>query len=110
MSIAVQVRLFARLRELCGRGEIHLELPAGADASACFEHLTRECPGVAGQRDRLGVAVNEEYVAWDHALEDGDVVTFIPPVSGGRRPVARWIGAAEPTPTRTDPWESGTTT
>lgn len=83
MAIEVQVRLFARLRELCGRGEIPLELPAGADAGQCFERLVKRHPQLAGHRDRLGVAVNEDYVAWDHLLEDGDVVTFIPPVSGG---------------------------
>jgi molybdopterin converting factor small subunit len=27
--------------------------------------------------------VNLEYTTWDHALQDGDEVAFIPPVSGG---------------------------
>lgn len=84
MAIDVQVRLFARLREVCGSGELSLGLPAGADAAACFEALAERHPGLARHRDRLGVAVNEDYVGWDEPLEDGDVITFIPPVSGGR--------------------------
>jgi len=85
MTIEVHVRLFARLRELCGRDELSLELPAGADVSDCFERLAERHPRLAAQRERLGVAVNLDYVTWDHPLEDGDGVTFIPPVSGGRR-------------------------
>ncbi|MBO9664152.1 MoaD/ThiS family protein [Dokdonella sp.] len=33
--------------------------------------------------DRLRVAVNGAFVAWDHALSDRDEVVFLPPVSGG---------------------------
>ncbi len=33
--------------------------------------------------DRVGVAVNDEFVTLDHTLSEGDSVTFIPPVAGG---------------------------
>ncbi len=33
--------------------------------------------------ERLRVAVNGAFVAWDHALADRDEVVFLPPVSGG---------------------------
>jgi molybdopterin converting factor subunit 1 len=29
------------------------------------------------------VAVNDEFVPWDHPLSDGDRVAFLPPMSGG---------------------------
>ncbi len=29
------------------------------------------------------VAVNDEFVAWDHLLRDGDSVALLPPMSGG---------------------------
>jgi len=83
-SIRVEVRLFARLRELCGdQRSVMLELPRGSDAGACFEGLCAEFPPLAGQRSSLAVAINEEYGSWSSDLEDGDVVSFITPVSGG---------------------------
>jgi molybdopterin synthase sulfur carrier subunit len=42
------------------------------------------------QEHRLGlamkdfrVAVNDEFVAWDHPLRENDSVAFLPPMSGG---------------------------
>ncbi|MGD8330034.1 MAG: MoaD/ThiS family protein [Acidobacteriota bacterium] len=84
MSATVQVRLFARLREVCdNRALVELSLPEPATTADCFAVLSRSYPGAATLRDGLAVAVNDEYAAWDRTLEDGDEVAFIPPVSGG---------------------------
>lgn len=53
---------------------------------ACFTCLADRYPGLEVHRDRVAVAVNEEYAAWDRGLADGDVVAFVPPVSGGSEP------------------------
>ncbi|MFQ5745084.1 MAG: molybdopterin converting factor subunit 1 [Acidobacteriota bacterium] len=79
----VEVRLFARLRELCGCGRLELRLPVGADASSCLEMLSSQYPPLAEMRNQMLVAVNERYEDWSYVLEEGDVVAFIPPVSGG---------------------------
>lgn len=39
--------------------------------------------GFAIARERLRVAVNGTFAAWDHPLADGDEIVFVPPVSGG---------------------------
>lgn len=31
----------------------------------------------------LRVAVNDEFVAWDHPLQNGDRIALLPPMSGG---------------------------
>jgi molybdopterin converting factor subunit 1 len=77
--VYVRVRLFAALRELAGTAERELELPEGArvgDVWATLPELGAEPPG-------LLYAVNKEYVAAEHELEDGDELAVIPPVSGG---------------------------
>ena len=73
------MRLFAALRELAGTAERELELPEGTrvgDVWATLPELGAEPPG-------LLYAVNKEYVAAEHELEDGDELAVIPPVSGG---------------------------
>jgi molybdopterin converting factor subunit 1 len=82
--VTVQVRLFARLRELCDdQGGLELTLPDGATAADCFAALGERYPAVATLRDGLAVAINDAYAGWGGALQDGDEVAFIPPVSGG---------------------------
>lgn len=95
-TINVEIRLFARLRELCGdQGRVDVEVPAGATAQQCFDRLGERCDKVTPLRQSLAVAVNDEYATWDRELCDGDVVAFIPPVSGG--------GAAIPGSARRSP-------
>lgn len=35
------------------------------------------------QTDHFRVAVNDEFVPWNHPLKDGDRIAFLPPMSGG---------------------------
>jgi sulfur-carrier protein len=73
---------FAALRDLAQRSEetFHSANRELTVASLCAELLrTRPTLSFEGVR----VAVNEEFVDQDFALSSGDVVAFIPPVSGG---------------------------
>ena len=79
----VTVRLFARLRELTGAGELTRELPDGATVGAAWESLARDFPSLTAYTASVSCAVNEEYSRPSHRLEDGDEVAFLPPVSGG---------------------------
>lgn len=79
----VTIRLFARLRELVGVGELRQELPAAADAKTAWDALVAAYPSLAGYERGTSCAVNEEYARWTTALNDGDEVAFLPPVSGG---------------------------
>jgi molybdopterin converting factor subunit 1 len=79
----VRVRLFASLREATGEAEVELELQAGASAEDAWRALVQRHPALAGRRPRLTAAVNRRYVAFHEALQPGDEVVFVPPVSGG---------------------------
>jgi len=79
----VTLRLFARLRELSGKSELHLEVPEGADAWALWNGLAQEYPALAAYGSSVSCAVNEEYARLTTRLKDGDEVAFLPPVSGG---------------------------
>jgi MoaE-MoaD fusion protein len=76
--VDVTVRLFAGLREQAGTGRRDVELPSDARAADVWAAL-----GLGEEPPGLVYAVNRTYVDRDRALEDGDEVALIPPVSGG---------------------------
>lgn len=79
----ITVRVFARLRDIVGTGELTREVAADATVRTVWSALVAECPAAASYERSLSVAVNAEYARMDRALADGDEVAFLPPVSGG---------------------------
>jgi molybdopterin converting factor subunit 1 len=79
----VTIRLFARLREITGAAELTRTLPDGATARTAWTMLAEEFPGLADYTTVVSCAVNLEYARLTAALNEGDEVAFLPPVSGG---------------------------
>src|SRR5262245_4808947 len=79
----IKLRYFAIIRETLGRGEEVREAAAGTTAGALFDLLAEEQPRLRPMRAATLLMVNQEYVAADHPLRDGDELALIPPVSGG---------------------------
>ena len=77
------VKLFAALRELIGASELTLDVADGQTVDGLFRELCSRYPRLADYDSSLFYSVNAEYVSPDYALQDGDEVAFIPPVSGG---------------------------
>ncbi|MED5369829.1 MAG: MoaD/ThiS family protein [Myxococcota bacterium] len=76
----ITLRSFAQLRELRGADEETLSVPAGSTVGALFQQLFGATP--AGSLP-VAFAVNHALVGSEHALQDGDLVAFLPPVGGG---------------------------
>lgn len=79
----VKLLLFAVLRDIVGDGELELELAEGSRPSDVWQQLRVRHERLRPFADPPMTAVNEEYVAPDVPLSDGDELAFIPPVSGG---------------------------
>jgi molybdopterin converting factor subunit 1 len=79
----VTIRLFARLRDLAGSGELTRDIPGPATAHTVWRSLTAEIPSLGEYERTLSVAINAEYSRMAAAVQDGDEVAFLPPVSGG---------------------------
>jgi molybdopterin synthase sulfur carrier subunit len=79
------VRLFAAIRETLGRDRVEMSLGEGATPEDVWRELLAldATGGLAARRVNLAAAVNRKYGKFDAALQDGDEVVFIPPVSGG---------------------------
>jgi molybdopterin converting factor subunit 1 len=79
----VTVRLFARLRDIAGAGELRREAPAGASVHAVWSSLVADYPALAAYETSISCAVNADYSRFSTAVADGDEIAFLPPVSGG---------------------------
>ena len=82
MTIGIRVRLFALYRDLAGRSQLELELPAGSTVGQAVARL-RDRDGLHTLPPDPVVAVNQAYAAAAEVLEDGDELALIPPVAGG---------------------------
>jgi molybdopterin converting factor subunit 1 len=81
----ITVEYFALFRSLAKKNEESLEFPAESGippVPALYETL-RVRYGFPLERESVHVAVNDTYVSWEHPLQVGDRIVFIPPVSGG---------------------------
>ena len=65
------------------RDRLTLTVPSPATVDAALALLVEAHPGIGLLVDNTMVAVNQEYVDRAHALQEGDEVALIPPVSGG---------------------------
>lgn len=74
-----KVMFFAHLRDAVGEESVSVDLTGKTVAEA--KVILSEQYGV--NLDSVMAAVNEEFASDEDVLSDGDVVAFIPPVSGG---------------------------
>ncbi len=77
----IKIRYFAALREQTGKSGEELETSAKTAADLYVELCRRYEITLAAHN--VKVAINEEYQPMDSALNSGDEIVFIPPVSGG---------------------------
>lgn len=78
----ITIRTFAMLRELSA-DRVALDLPDGASVADAWRLLATRYPAIAPHAEFVRGARNGAYARWDDALADGDLVAFLPPVSGG---------------------------
>ena len=81
--ITVKVLCFAQLRDYLGASDFTVPLPSDATGRGLLDALRQRSPRIGPLLDVSRLAVNQEYVAADVRLRDGDEVVVIPPVSGG---------------------------
>lgn len=79
----VTIRLFARLRDLAGSGELVRDVPVPATVQSVWRVLVAELPALGEYERAMSVAVNADYARMSAPVSDGDEVAFLPPVSGG---------------------------
>jgi len=77
----ITIQYYAILREQRGIDEEQIETAAQTACELYAELKEKYCFPL--EQNSLKVAVNDEFSEWKTALNSGDAVVFIPPVSGG---------------------------
>jgi molybdopterin synthase sulfur carrier subunit len=78
--VSVTVLYFASLRDAAGVASESLPRP---DSLAALYEALRARHRLPLARERLRVAMNGAFCAWDAPVPEGAEIAFIPPVSGG---------------------------
>lgn len=79
----VTVRLFARLREIAGTDTADFDVPDRSTVADVWRDLGERWPAMRAFESTVSGAVNAEYAQKTRAVEEGDEIAFLPPVSGG---------------------------
>jgi molybdopterin synthase catalytic subunit len=91
--IQVRVLAFGVLKDTLGLDASEIPLPAGSTVADLLAEVVKRNPqaNLAG----IAVGVNSEYAPASHALQDGDEVGLLPPVSGGSVPTKAGTAAEQ---------------
>jgi len=83
----VKILYFARVRQIVGRSEDRIEIPASiATVSELIDFLSQRdegCAAAFADRRTLRAAVDKAHVQLDASLLGAREVAFFPPVTGG---------------------------
>jgi MoaE-MoaD fusion protein len=77
------VLFFGVLKDVVGRSGETVYLPEGTRVQDVLLYYARQQPRFEAMMPVLAISVNQEYSAADRALEEGDEIGLLPPVSGG---------------------------
>ena len=81
--MTVQVSFYSYFKELAGVPRTSEALPDGSTLGDLHDRIGARFPKLAALRKSTLTAVGVEYQRPDHVLQDGDEVSFFPPVQGG---------------------------
>ena len=87
----VRVLFFGPLKDIVGRSSEEIDLPAGSDLRAVFEHYQARQPRLGELARNIAMARTREFAEPGTPVSEGDEIAFMPPVSGGVSPDPREI-------------------
>jgi len=79
----IEVRLFARAKDLAGADYIRVNVKANATIQDLREALISSVPALASLVPLSAISVGDEFAAESAILTENSSVALIPPVSGG---------------------------
>jgi MoaE-MoaD fusion protein len=93
--VRVKVLFFGMLRDIVGRAEEQIEVEDGARLESVFERYAGEFPRLKDLAASIVLACNHQFCDRSVAVNDGDEIAFLPPVSGGSGRYTHEVSDAE---------------
>jgi MoaE-MoaD fusion protein len=81
--VRVKVLFFGMLKDIVGCSEDHIEVAEGARLESVFTRYARDFPRLTDLESSIVLACNHEFCDRSAAVQEGDEIAFLPPVSGG---------------------------
>jgi len=81
--VRVQVLFFGMLKDVTGLSREDLEVSPGSRLESVFDHYAALYPRMRDLSPSIVVALNRQFAGRDAAVNEGDEIAFLPPVSGG---------------------------
>jgi molybdopterin converting factor subunit 1 len=78
----IEILFFGAAHDLAGTRRMDLDVPSEMDTASLKIMLQERFQGINSEL-RYALAVNQQVVAHNQVLNEGDVVAVLPPVSGG---------------------------
>lgn len=82
-TITITLKLFAVYQEVLGVPEKTLVVPVGTTAGEVRDRIIKSHPTLARWKDLTRLGINLRFAEETTALQEGDELVLIPPVSGG---------------------------
>lgn len=81
--LSVRVRYFGATLEMAGKGDEELTLVAPATVGDLLSGAEKKHPRLKSLHGAIRIAVGEEVIGLESALQGGETAIFLPPVAGG---------------------------
>jgi molybdopterin converting factor subunit 1 len=81
--VRIRVLFFGIVREIVGLREEAIEVPGGSRLEDVFAAYAQRFPRLGEASTSIVLALNQQFAPAAAAVNDGDEIAFLPPVSGG---------------------------
>jgi len=79
----IEIKFYSSFRELMGTSWTSMEMAEGTTLGDLVDIIRDRHPRLRLQTDEIVVSLNRNSLPPETVLKDGDVVSFLPPLTGG---------------------------
>ena len=79
----VRVQFYAQLRDVAGKSDFTVDIPANGTVSDLLQELYQKNPSLRSHDKTILVGAGLEFVGRDYIIQPNETVSIMPPVQGG---------------------------